>query len=304
MTEEDRNERARLNALLKERMLRRMPLPGQYATEIEGLKMTRREAVNQAENCLGKPCVAVVVQGEKCAVIGSREYRYGENECIVTGVDMPSMYYIVNPRPDKPFLALSLDIDPYLLAQLAASMSPSAQADNRQCHGAATAEASRDLLDAFLRLVELLDRPERLSVLAPMLIRELHYLLLIGPQGESLRQIHTLGTRSNQIAQAIAWLKDNYRHTLQVDELARRVHMATSTFHRHFKEVTGLSPLQYHKRLRLYEAQRLMLTENHSASSACLAVGYESGTQFNREYKRLFGEPPHRDTSQRRVLIP
>ena len=217
---------------------------------------------------------------------------------------MPSAFYVVNPRADRPFLAASLDIDPYLLTQLAADVPPPAHAENRQCRGAAIGEAGPDMLDAFLRLMDVLDRPERREVLAPMIIRELHYLLLIGPQGENLRQLHTLGTRGNQIAQAIAWLKGNYRQTLQVDALARRVHMATSTFHRHFKEVTGLSPLQYHKRLRLYEAQRLMLTEDHTASSASLAVGYESGTQFNREYKRLFGEPPHRDMAQRRFTSP
>lgn len=304
MTEEVLKERWRLNGLLKERILRLMPRPGQLATEIGGLKLTRREAVNQAENCFGTPCVAVIVQGEKCTLIGSREYRYGENQYIVTGVDMPSAFYVVNPRSDKPFLALSLDIDPYLLAQLAADVPSSGHAENRQCRGAAIGEAGPDLLDAFLRLVDVLDRPERRAILAPMIIRELHYLLLIGPQGESLRQLHTLGTRSNQIAQAISWLKDNYRKTLQVDALARHVHMATSTFHRHFKEVTGLSPLQYHKRLRLYEAQRLMLAEDHTASSASVAVGYESGTQFNREYKRLFGEPPHRDMAQRRLASP
>lgn len=304
MNDEDLKERARLNELLRERILRRMPRPGQLATEIDGLKLTRREAVNQAENCFGTPCVAVIIQGEKCTLIGSREYRYGENQYIVTGVDMPSAFYVVNPRADRPFLAMSLDIDPYLLTQLAADVPPPAHAENRQCRGAAIGEAGPDMLDAFLRLMDVLDRPERREVLAPMIIRELHYLLLIGPQGENLRQLHTLGTRGNQIAQAIAWLKGNYRQTLQVDALARRVHMATSTFHRHFKEVTGLSPLQYHKRLRLYEAQRLMLTEDHTASSASLAVGYESGTQFNREYKRLFGEPPHRDMAQRRFTSP
>ena len=119
-------------------------------------------------------------------------------------------------------------------------------------------------------------------------------------QGEFLRRLNTLGTQSNQISQAITWLRDNYREPLQVDKLAQKVNMATSTFHRHFKEVTTLSPLQFHKRLRLYEAKRLMLTESKDASSASLAVGYESPTQFNREYKRLFGEPPHRDVMRMR----
>jgi transcriptional regulator GlxA family with amidase domain len=162
----------------------------------------------------------------------------------------------------------------------------------------AVVEVDPDVLDAFLRLVELLDRPEQIPVLAPMIIREIHYRLLIGPQGERLRMINTLGTQSNQIARSITWLKENYREPLQVDELARKVNMATSTFHRHFRQVTTLSPLQFQKRMRLFEAQRRMLVENEDASIAALAVGYESPTQFNREYKRQFGEPPHRNVNQ------
>jgi len=149
-------------------------------------------------------------------------------------------------------------------------------------------------------LVELLEKPEQIPVLAPLIIREIHYRLLIGAQGERLRMINMLGTQSNQIARTITWLRDNYKEPLQVDELARKVNMATSTFHRHFRLVTTLSPLQFQKRLRLYEAQRLMLVENEDAAIAALAVGYESPTQFNREYKRQFGEPPHRHVSQLR----
>jgi transcriptional regulator GlxA family with amidase domain len=131
-----------------------------------------------------------------------------------------------------------------------------------------------------------------------MIIREIHYRLLIGPQGEHLRMVNTLGTQSNQIARSITWLSDNYKEPLQVDELAKKVNMATSTFHRHFRQVTTLSPLQFQKRIRLFEAQRLMLIENEDAAIAGLAVGYESPTQFNREYKRMFGEPPRRHVSQ------
>ena len=141
-----------------------------------------------------------------------------------------------------------------------------------------------DVLDAFLRLTELLDTPDQIPVLAPMIVREIHYRLLVGPRGRFLRAVNTAGSRGNRIAKAIAWLRNNYKEPLQVDELARKVNMAPSTFHRHFKQITTLSPLQYQKRLRLYEAQRLMLVENEYDSSACLAVGYESPTQFNREY--------------------
>ena len=163
----------------------------------------------------------------------------------------------------------------------------------------AVADAEPDLLEGALRLVKLLGKPEQIPMRAPMIMRELHYLLLTGPQGGILRRLHTLGTQNNQIVRAISLLRHNVNAAVRMDDLARQVHMSVSSLHRHFKTVTGLSPLQYHKQLRLYEARRLMLTQRENASGAALAVGYESPTQFNREYKRMFGEPPHRDISRR-----
>ena len=233
-------------------------------------------------------------------MLGSEEYCYGENQCLVAGVDMPSSFYVTDASPERPFLALCLDLDKYLITRLAAEVPPPCATGACSYKGLSVADVDPDILHAFLRLIELLEKPEQIPILGPLIVREIHYRLLIGPQGEFLRRLNTLGTQSNQIAQAITWLRDNYREPLQVDKLAQKVNMATSTFHRHFKEVTTLSPLQFHKRLRLYEAKRLMLTESKDASSASLAVGYESPTQFNREYKRLFGEPPHRDVMRMR----
>jgi AraC-like DNA-binding protein len=298
MAEHDRAGLAKTNSLLKEKLLRWMPSPGRYPTAIEGFMISRRHDAKELENCVYKPLVAVVLQGSKRSVIGSEEYRYGENHCLVIGVDVPSANHVIVASPEKPFLAVTLDLDKYLITQLAAEIPP--KPGNGSYKGMAVAEVDPDVLDAFLRLAELLDKPEQIPVLAPMIIREIHYRLLIGPQGERLRLINTLGTQSNQIAKSITWLRDNYKEPLQVDELARKVNMATSTFHRHFRDVTTLSPLQYQKRLRLYEAQRLMLVEDEDATIAALAVGYESPTQFNREYKRMFGEPPHRHVSQLR----
>jgi len=298
MTQENRTESARTSNLLKEKLLRRMPVQGKFPTAIETFVIARRDDPNQLENCFSKPLVGLIVQGFKRSVIGSVEYCYGENQCLVAGVDIPSSFYVTDCSKEKPFLALSLELDKYLISQLAAEIPPSSGLGSGASKGVSVADVDGHVLEAFLRLVELLDKPEQIPFLAPMIIREIHYRLLIGPQGEHLRRLNTFGTQSNQIAQAITWLKDNYKEPLQVDELARKVNMATSTFHRHFKEVTTLSPLQFHKRLRLYEAQRLMLAQNENAASAGLEVGYESPTQFNREYKRLFGEPPHRNVSR------
>ena len=296
----ERIELAKTGNLLKEKLLRWLPAPGRLSTAIKGLLLSRRDVPDQVENCFYKPSVGVILQGFKRSVVGSEEYCYGENQCLVAGVDMPSSFYVTKASPENPFLAVSLDLDKYLITRLATETSLHSGNGNVYHKGVSVDDVDTDVLKAFLRLVELLEKPEQITVIAPMIIREIHYRLLIGPQGQHLLKINTLGTQSNQIAQAITWMTQNYREPLQVDKIARRVNMATSTFHRHFKEVTTISPLQFHKRLRLYEAQRLMLTENETATSAALTVGYESPTQFNREYKRLFGEPPYRDIRQMR----
>ena len=161
-----------------------------------------------------------------------------------------------------------------------------------------------EVLRAFLRLMELLDRPEHIPVLAPITLREIHLRLLLGPQGELLRALNTQGTKSNQVFQGINWLRDNVKAPLDVDALARRLNMAPPTFRKHFKTVTGMSPGAYHKHLRLYEAQRLMLVETADAARAAYAVGYENLPQFYREYKRLFGAPPARDARRLREKAP
>jgi transcriptional regulator GlxA family with amidase domain len=157
------------------------------------------------------------------------------------------------------------------------------------------AEVSADLLDACLRLVGLLETPERIPVLAPMIIREIHYFLLMGPEGEFFRLLGTHQTVNNQIAQAVSWLRTHYREAFNLSELVGQANMSQASFCRHFSRITGMSPIRFQKRLRLYEAQRLMLTEDKSAETAAYEVGYESPNQFNREYKRQFGEPPRRD---------
>ncbi|WP_276819201.1 AraC family transcriptional regulator [Mailhella massiliensis] len=289
----------RINDALKEKALRHMPEVGVKETAVPGLSISRRLAHDILENSLYKPCIGVMLQGRKKSIIGMEEYIYGEGQCLVVGVDVPSSFYVMDGTEDAPFLCLSLAVDSFLLTRLAAEVPPSPESPcASSMRGVSVENVDVAVLDAFSRLMDLLDRPEHISMLAPMIIKEIYYRMLLGPQGDFLRRFHTLGSQSTQIAQAVTWLRDNYRSPLQVEELARRVNMATSTFHRHFKEVTSLSPLQFHKRLRLFEAQRLMLAERVDAASAGLAVGYESPTQFNREYKRLFGEPPHRNITR------
>ena len=289
----------RINDGLREKVLRHMPEPGLKETAVPGLSMSHRLAHDILESSLYRPCIGIMLQGKKKSIIGMEEYVYGEGQCLLVGVDVPSSFYVVEGTKEAPFLCLSLEVDRFMFTRLAAEVPLPEGSPVEDCvRGVSVADVDVSVLDAFSRLVDLLDRPEQIPVLGPMIIREIYYRMLIGPQGAFLRSFHTLGSQSMQIAQAVTWLRDNYRSPLQVEELARRVNMATSTFHRRFKEVTSLSPLQFHKRLRLIEAQRLMLSERVDAASAGLAVGYESPTQFNREYKRLFGEPPHRNITR------
>lgn len=298
MEENDLTKAARSGGLLKEALLRLMPHAGKYPTPIKELWMVRREQPHQTETCFYKPSLSVIVQGAKRSRIGTRDYTYGENQCMIAGVDMPCIFTVTKASAQQPFLAVSLELDKSLLVRLAREIR--LPANTGTAHGVAVTDADPGILDAFLRLFKLLGQTEELPFLAPIIIREIHYRLLIGPQNEYMRRLNTCGTQSNQIAHAVHWIREHYKEPLRIETLAEHVHMATSTFHRHFKEVTSLSPLQFHKYLRLHEAQRLMLTERKDATSASWEVGYESPTQFNREYKRLFGDPPHKSIARLR----
>ena len=292
-----------INEELKELLLRHMPCPGKYTTAIKGLTLSRRQEINKTDSCFGNPSVAAIVQGGKCAIVGGEEYRYVAGQYCITGVDLPSAFYVLQPSEENPFLAVILELDSQILSRLVMKLPPVTTDERDKGSGFVVGDLNEDLLTCFLRLVRLLDKPEQIRVRAPMIIAELHYLLLSGPRGERLRQLNTSGTQSNMIAQSILWLKENYTKPLRVEDLARRANMSLSTFHRYFKEITGLSPLQFHKQLRLYEAQRLMVLEDQKASSASMLVGYESEAQFHREYKRLFGESPYRDKIQRQKRV-
>ena len=289
-----------LNGSLKEKLLKWLPEQSRLETPISGLALTRHDENTSAIRCFYTPMIALVVQGFKRSMIGDHEANYGELHCVTVGIDMPGVFHITNASPQVPFLSLSVKLDRRIITQLITEAPSLVAAQEGEVTPVVVDEVNKELLQAFSRLVELLDTPSRIPVLAPMIIREIHYYLLCGSQGKCLRLFNTSGTQANQIAQAISWLRENYTSPIRMEELARYVNMAPSTFNRHFKEVTSLSPLQFQKRLRLYEAERLMLLEGKDAGTAALMVGYESGSQFNREYKRQFGAPPRKDVAKKR----
>ena len=263
-------------------------------TPIRGLLFHRQVSNADPKPHFFEPVVIVVAQGTKLVRIGGEEHHYGEKSCFVCGVDMPVSSCVMEASPEKPYLSLSLSLDTGLIAALASKVPPSGRLPV-SFRGATAQKVEADLLDAFVRLAEAAEQPQAAPVLEELLMREIHYRLLVGPFGGILRTLNTLGSQGHQITRAVAWLRENYRKPLAVEELAGRANMAPSTFHKYFKDITTLSPLQYQKRLRLGEAQSLMLSKGYDVTEAAFSVGYESATQFIREYKRLFGEPPKRN---------
>lgn len=295
ITKQPRVDTSRSWNILKNRILQNTPAqPGTYSTPIKGLSFHRQTSNADPKSSFLQPVIIVVAQGKKLVKIGSEKYHYSENICFVCGVDMPISSCVIEASEEKPFLSMSLQLDTGLISSLASRVPPT-PASLDFFRGAMIQEVEPDLLDSFVRLAELIEKQEQIPVMQELLFKEVHYRLLASSFGHVLRNLNTFGSQGNQIARAIAWLKENYKEPLLVEDLASRSNMAPSTFHKYFKEITTLSPLQYQKRLRLAEAQRLMLSASHDVTEAAMAVGYESATQFIREYKRLFGQPPRKD---------
>jgi AraC-like DNA-binding protein len=302
MNENHRINVDKTNELLIEALTRLMPEPGWFETGIKGFGIGRSDEPSGINRCFYSPIIALMVQGKKHSFIGTEEVFYGPKKCVFIGVDLPSEGRIIEASPQKPCLSIILELDTTIFLELLAGLSPAEMAElydtSSPRQGMAVVDADPSMLDAVLRLTELLKSSAERAVLGPLIIREIHYRLLQGPLGNHLRMIHTQGSQGYQIAQAILWLKNNYKKPLQVDGLAKMVAMAPSTFRRHFVQLTTMSPLQYQKRLRLLESQRLMLTEGLDVTHAAYSVGYESITQFNREYRRMFGEPPGKNVKR------
>lgn len=284
---------AELNRILKGKLLRRMPKTGDCPLGFGGAGVYRRDESDVAENCFYRPLVTVTVQGAKWSTVGGEKFRLRENEFLAAAVDMPAQNYVVGASREKPFLSISLDLDRNVISGLLSEY-PELAPSGGECKGAGTSKIDGGLLGAFLRLYELSENPREAKFMAPILIREIHLRLLMGPLGGQIRAINTPDTSGHRISKAISWLRANYKEPVEIGGLSKLAGMSPASFHRHFKKVTEMSPLQYRKRLRLYEARRLMLAENETAAGATYAVGYESPAQFSRDYRSVFGNPPKR----------
>jgi AraC-like DNA-binding protein len=278
---------------------------GLHPTAIDRLDFTRESVAATPLYSVVEPMLAIVVQGKKAALLGEETHHYGAAQYLVVSVNLPISGFVVEASKEQPFLGFKLNLDPHQLCEIIAAH-PNIQAGNKETsvRGFFVSTAEVSLLDCAIRLTRLLDTPQDIPFLAPTIVREIHYRLLMGQQGEAVRQIATSGSNMQRIAAVLVRIKTDFTEPLRVEDLAEQARMSPSSFHHHFKQVTSMSPLQYQKQLRLLEARRLMLAENSNAISAADRVGYESPSHFSREYARMFGAPPIQDIDRLRIASP
>ncbi len=273
---------------------------GFHATPIERVTLVRSSTVTMPMPNVYRPQLVLVAQGRKEVTLGDRVFRYAQGRYGVVTYDLPTTGHVVEATPDKPYLCLYLDFDPVMLGELALRVPPPSAAP-RPPIGKTVSDAGAGLLDAALRLLRLLDDPAALPVLGPLAEQEILYRLLAGPDGARMRHITSGQGRVAQVGRAIAWIGKNFRERFSIERLAAEVGMSSSSLHEHFRAVTAMTPLQFQKQLRLQDARSLMLVDDIDVTTAAFQVGYESPSQFSREYRRHFGEPPARDIARLRA---
>ncbi|MCR4469821.1 MULTISPECIES: AraC family transcriptional regulator [unclassified Burkholderia] len=242
-----------------------------------------------------KPMALIVLQGTKKSIIGGQVFDYGPGETMVVSAEITVMGQIVQASPEKPFLAVSLDLDPAVIMNVVRYLSETREFQMQP--GFAFSLPNAELIGAWQRLLAMYERMREIPVMALQLEHELISRLMLSPHAEMLRQIAGADSRLSHIRRAMAWIREHYMDQLTVEDMAAVAGMSESVFHRRFRAVTALSPLQYQKQIRLHEARRRMFAKEADAATIAFAVGYKSTSQFSREYKRLFGEPPHRDVA-------
>ena len=290
-----RRETAEVRAEMAETFARWASGNESKATAIPWLTLYSRTTTSMPNTHVYEPNLAVILQGRKQVKVGDEVLVYDESRFLLTAVDMPVMSCVAEASADQPYMAMLAKLDLAKVRQLILDYELPAPKIAPITRGMATGPATSELFCAFWRLLDLLDAPEDIPVMADLILKEVIYILLKSEQGGRLWHIAMTGSQSNRIQKVINWLRRHYAEPLRVDDLARMAAMSVSSMHHHFREITSMSPLQFQKQLRLQEARRLMLVEDLDAGMAALRVGYESASQFSREYARLFGQPPMRD---------
>lgn len=289
------DEARELRIELARKITVRMGSTENQATEIHGLTLHRRIGPTAPCSATYEPGVTVIAQGRKRVELGRTTFIYGESRYLLTSLDLPIVSQIVEASIEVPCLAMSLKLEMPVIRELLSKEEIQVVEAPPDTPAMATGEATVEFLSACCRLIDLLNTPQDIPFLSGLIQREIIYRILRGPEGARLRAIATLGDQSHRTAKAIAWIKSNYAKPLRLEDLAQMAGMGLSTLHHHFRALTAMSPLQYQKQLRLQAARGRMLIDGLDAASAAFEVGYESASQFTREYSRLFGQPPMRD---------
>jgi AraC-like DNA-binding protein len=267
----------------------------QMVMPVAGLTLYRNIALTAPNPCTYAPSLLVIPQGRKRVDLGKESYVFGETTFLLTSIELPIVSRVCSASAERPYLAFFLKLDMGMVRDVLHSDEVSIPAPPTGTRGMVLGEATLELLAPCCRMVQLLNTPQDVPFFGRLLHREIIYRLLQGPQGDRLRSVATLVDQNHRTAKAVNWLRENYEKTLNVDDLASISGMSRSTLHHHFRSLTAMSPLQFQKQLRLHAARQKMFTEELDAASAAFEVGYESPSQFNREYKRFFGQPPMRD---------
>lgn len=289
---------------LATKLTRYAPGHGLHPMPLPGVMVARSNSPSRPLPAIYEPSLCIVVQGRKRAVVGDEVYVYDPLNYLVVSVTLPARTRILEATPNEPYLCLRIGVDIGVIGELLDQLGPDVISRPTGGRGLFLAEMTVPMLDAVSRLVDILGRPQEAAVLAPLVLKEIHYRALTGTLGYRLRDLCTADSHAQRIVRVIRLLKTGYASPVSVEDLAAAAHMSVSSLHHRFKEVTAMSPMQYLKQLRLHEARRLMLTEGLDASAACYRVGYESPSQFSREYRRLFGAPPRREVERFRAHAP
>jgi AraC-like DNA-binding protein len=287
---------------LSQRVARLAPFDGTHQSILPSLALTRSSVPTVRMPTVYQPCLAIVVQGRKRALLNDEIFHYDALNYLVVSVTLPAMGQVVEATAEHPYLSLRLNIEPEEIARLVLELGDRGPSPAAADRGLFVARLDEPLLDAVLRMVKLLDTPEDIAVLAPVIQREIYYRILRGELGHRLVDLAQSEGGNHRIVRAIEWLKQHYTVPLRIEHLADAVHMSPSALHHRFKAVTAMSPLQYQKHLRLHEARRLMFADGIESAAAGHRVGYESASQFSREYRRLFGAPPRSEIARLREV--
>lgn len=261
-----------------------------------GLHLIASTGVTDAQQVVYEPMVCLILDGAKSTSLGSETYPYRAGQYLVVSEELPVSGKVI----EAPYLAVGVPLDPVMIAELLME-TEGAVPETTPVRGLAVSDMDDDLIDTVIRLVRLMDRPEQAAVLGPMIRRELAWRLLVGERAGMMRQLAASDGRSAQVKRAIRWLRQNYAEPMRIERLAEVAGMSETSLHRHFKAVTAMSPLQYQKQIRLQEARHRLLSEGRDVAGVGFSVGYDSPSQFSREYARLFGRPPGRDLERLRA---